>query len=162
MPLPLQRKPLAMVAAMTKSHVIGRDGGIPWHHAQDMKHFRRVTKGHAVVMGRATYDSIGKPLPGRRNIVVSRNLSLQIDGCELASSLERALELAREHDQEPCVIGGAQLYAAALPLATRLILTFLDDEHAGDTYFPAIDSEQWVEHERRRGDGLTWSTLVRR
>jgi dihydrofolate reductase len=151
-----------MIAAMTESRVIGKDGGIPWHHPQDMKHFRRVTKGHAVIMGRATYDSIRKPLAGRRNIVVSRNPGLQIEGCEVVDSLERALELAREHDEEPCVIGGAQLYTAALPLATRLFLTCLDDEHAGDTYFPVIDPEQWVEQERRRGEGLTWSTFVRR
>jgi dihydrofolate reductase len=156
------RAPLAMVAAMTPSRVIGKDGAIPWRHAEDMKHFRRVTRGHAVIMGRATYDSIGKPLKDRRNIVVSRNPALRIEGCEVAGSLRRALELAREHDPEPCVIGGAQLYVEALPLATRLVLTYLDDEHAGDVYFPEIDPGDWIESERRRGEGATWVTLLRR
>jgi dihydrofolate reductase len=156
------RPPLAMVAAMTPSRVIGKDGAIPWRHAEDMKHFRRVTRGHAVIMGRATYDSIGKPLKDRRNIVVSRNPALRIEGCDVTGSLQRALQLAREHDPEPCVIGGAQLYAEALPLATRLVLTYLDDEHAGDAYFPEIDPGDWIENERRRGEGVTWVTLLRR
>jgi dihydrofolate reductase len=159
---PSPRKPLALVAAMTPSRVIGRGGGIPWHLPEDMKHFRRVTKGHAVIMGRATYDSIGQPLPGRRTIVVSRKPGLAIGGCEVVDSLGRALELARERDEEPCVLGGAQIYAAALPLATRLVLTYLDDEHEGDTFFPEIDPDEWVEQERRRGTGVTFVTLTRK
>src|SRR5262245_17068367 len=141
-----------MVAAMTPSRVIGRDGGIPWHHAEDMKHFRTVTRGHAVIMGRATFDSIAKPLPGRRNIVVSRKPALEIAGCEVAANLTQAIELARERDPEPCIIGGGQLYAEALPFATRLVLTYLDAEHEGDVYFPEIDPNEWQETERRRGE----------
>ena len=156
------RKPLALIAAMTPSRVIGREGGIPWRHPEDMRHFRRMTQGHAVIMGRATYDSIGKPLPGRRNIVISRNPELEFAGCELVSSLERAIELAREHDEEPRVIGGGQIYAAALPLATRLFLTYLDQEHAGDAYFPELDAREWREVERQRAPGLTFVTLERR
>ena len=156
------RAPLSMVAAMTPSGVIGKDGAIPWRHAEDMKHFRRVTRGHAVIMGRATYESIGKPLAHRRNIVVSRNPALRIEGCEVVSSLTSALELAREHDPEPCVIGGAQLYTQALPLATKLVLTFLHDEHEGDVYFPQFDPGDWIETERRGGEGATWVTLERR
>jgi dihydrofolate reductase len=158
----VERPPLAMVAAMTPSRVIGKDGRIPWHHAEDMKHFREVTRGHAVIMGRATFDSIGKPLPGRRNIVVSRNPALRIEGCEVVPSLARALELARERDPEPCILGGGQLYAEALPLATRLVLTYLDAEQAGDVYFPALDPSEWRETERRRVDGATFVTLVRK
>jgi dihydrofolate reductase len=157
-----KRAPLSMVAAMTPSGVIGRGGAIPWHHAEDMKHFRKVTRGHAVIMGRATFDSIGKPLRDRRNIVVSRNRSLRIEGCEVAPSLTRALELAREHDPEPCILGGGQLYAEALPLATKLVLTYLDEEHEGDVYFPKLDPAEWLETERRRGEDATWVTLVRR
>jgi dihydrofolate reductase len=156
------RQPLAMVAAMTPARVIGRRGAIPWHYPEDMKHFRRVTTGHALIMGRATYDSIGKPLPKRRNIVISRDASLRIEGCEVVPSLERAIELAREHDDEPRVIGGGQIYACALPLATRLWLTYLADEHEGDVYFPAIDAAEWREEERTEVPGLTWVTLVRR
>jgi len=157
-----ERQPLAMVAAMTPSRVIGRDGGIPWHHAEDMKHFRQVTRGHAVIMGRATFDSIGKPLPGRRTIVVSRNPALRLEGCEVVPSLARALELARERDPEPCILGGGQLYAEALPLATRLVLTYLDQEHEGDVYFPQIDPGEWQETERRQTEGAAFVTLVRR
>jgi dihydrofolate reductase len=157
-----ERKPLALVAAMTPSRVIGNAGGIPWHHPEDLRHFRRVTHGHAVIMGRTTYDSIGKPLPDRRNIVVSRDSTLRIAGCEVAPSLPRALELAYEQDTEPRVIGGAQLYALALPFATQLILTYLDDEHQGDAYFPALVASEWVEHERRAGPGLTFVWLARR
>jgi dihydrofolate reductase len=157
-----ERLPLTLVAAMTPARVIGRGLTIPWHHAEDMKHFRRLTLGHAVIMGRATYDSIGKPLKDRRNIVVSRNPALRLEGCEVAASLAHALELAREHDPDPCVIGGAQIYAEALPLATRLELTYLDDEHAGDVYFPEFDPREWQETERRRGQAVTWVTLQRR
>ena len=156
------RAPLSMVAAMTPRRVIGKNGAIPWHHAEDMKHFRRVTRGHAVIMGRATFDSIGKPLPGRRTIVVSRNPALRLEGCEVVPSLARALELARERDPEPCILGGGQLYAEALPLATRLVLTYLDQEHEGDVYFPQIDPGEWQETERRQTEGAAFVTLVRR
>ena len=155
-------RPLALVAAMTRKHVIGKGGTIPWHYAEDMQHFRQVTKGHAIIMGRTTYDSIGKPLPGRRNIVLSRDPGLRIDGCEVVPSLQRALELAYEHDPDPRVIGGAEIYAAALPLATRLFLTYLDVEHEGDAHFPSFDAESFIEEERRRGEGLTFVTLRRR
>jgi dihydrofolate reductase len=158
---PIAREPLALVAALTPRGVIGKDGAIPWHHPEDMKHFRRVTKGHAVIMGRATYDSIGKQLKDRLNIVVSRSPELRIAGCEVVPTFERALELARAHDAEPRVIGGAQLYALALPLATQLLLTYLDQEHEGDVYFPPFDLGEWVEIERRPGPGLSWVTLQR-
>jgi dihydrofolate reductase len=151
-----------MIAAMTPRRVIGRAGTIPWRHKADLQHFKAKTMGHAVIMGRLTYDSIGKPLAGRRNLVVTRDAQLRLAGCEIATTLQRALELAYEQDPEPFVIGGAQLYEAALPLATKLELTYLDDEHEGDVFFPALDERDWRETERRRGDGLTWVTLVRR
>jgi len=156
------RPALCMIAALTRQRVIGKDGGIPWHHSEDLKRFRRLTTGHAVIMGRATYASIGKPLKDRRNIVVSRDRSLQLAGCEVAQDLEQALRLARSTDPEPFVIGGGQLYAAALPLATRLYLTWLDEEHAGDVLFPELDATQWIETERQRGEGVTFVTLDRR
>jgi dihydrofolate reductase len=155
-------KPLAMVAAMTPSRVIGRAGGIPWHYPEDMKHFRNVTRGHALIMGRGTYDSIGKALPKRRTIVVSRHPERGLPDSEVVSSLDAAIELAREHDDEPQILGGAQIYEAALPLATRLILTFLETEHPGDVYFPEFDPADWIETERRTAPGLCWVTLVRR
>lgn len=156
-----ERLPLVLVAAMAKNHTIGKDNAIPWHLPEDMKHFRAVTLGHAVIMGRATFDSMGKPLPKRRNIVVSRNAELRIEGAEVAASLGAALALARQTDPEPRVIGGGQLYNEALPFATRIYLTVLDAEHAGDTFFPVLPVEQWREVERRRGEDATYLTLER-
>lgn len=158
------RQPLAMVAVMTPGRVLGKGGTLPWHVPEDLEHFRRVTTGHAVIMGRVTFDSVGKPLPKRRNIVVSRDAALRLPGCEVAPTLERAIALARETDPEPQIIGGAQIYAAALPLATKLVLSYLDGEYEGDAYFPAFDASEWVEVERRRGkrDPVTFVTLRRR
>jgi dihydrofolate reductase len=156
------RKPLAMIAAMAKNRVIGREGGIPWRHPEDQRRFKRITMGHALIMGRATYDSIGRPLPGRRTIVVSRNPALRIEGCEVAPDLDTAIALARGTDAEPFIAGGAQIYAEALPHATTLHLTLLDDSHPGDTYFPVLDDTEWAETERSREPGLTYLTLVRR
>jgi dihydrofolate reductase len=112
-------------------------------------------------MGRATYDSIGRPLPKRRNIVVSRQPGLRIEGCEVAGSVDEAIALARQTDREPFILGGAQIYAAALPRATRLELTWLHQEHAGDTRFPEIDPAQWKETARRESEELTFVTLER-
>ena len=158
------RLPLAMIAALTPRFVIGKDGGIPWRYSEDSKHFKRVTMGHAVIMGRATYDSIGRPLPGRRILVVSRNAGLQIPGCEVVGSLAQAIAAARQTDPEPMIAGGGAIYAEALPLATRLYLTYLDEEHPGDVYFPRFDPTDWLETERRSSPEapLTYVTLDRR
>lgn len=157
------RQPLALVVAAARNGVIGKDGKLPWRIPEDLKHFKRVTLGHAVIMGRKTWDSIGRPLVDRRNIVVTRNRSLQIPGAEVAGSIEDALSLAREHDDEPRVIGGAELYRLALPLATRIFLTEVDRDVEGDAYLPPIDRAEWREVERRAGDDPTVSyvTLVR-
>lgn len=155
-------QPLALIVARARNGVIGAAGALPWRLPEDLKHFRRVTTGHAIVMGRKTYDSIGRPLPERRNIVVSRQAGLTIAGCEVARSLSDALALARATDAEPIVIGGAELYREALPLATRLYLTEVHVEPAGDAYFPTLDETQWDETSRREGDGATFRELVRR
>ncbi len=162
-------KPLCLVAAVAKNGVIGKDGKMPWHLPEDLKHFRRVTLDHAVIMGRLTFDSMGKPLPKRRNIVVSRTPQT-IEGCEVVTSLEAAIGLARTDnialghagDDEPRVIGGGQLYTLALPLATKLILTEVQQEPEGDAFFPAFDPNDFVETERREGDGVIYRTLERR
>jgi dihydrofolate reductase len=157
-----ERPALAMIAAMTDQRVIGHGGAIPWHHPEDMKHFVRVTKGHAIIMGRTTHESIGKPLPSRRNIVVSRRAGLAIEGCEIAATVEDAIRLARQTDDCPIVIGGAQIYEAALPAATRLYLTFVHEDHDGDVFFPAIDPAAWEETERAESGSLSFVTLERR
>jgi dihydrofolate reductase len=155
-------KPLVIVVAMAKNRVIGRGQTIPWDLPEDRKHFVRVTKGHAIIMGRATYESIGKPLPKRRNIVVSRQAGLVIEGIEVVGSLADAITLARAEDDAPRVIGGGQIYAEALPIATRIYLTELDDAVEGDVLFPELAQGEWVVTESRRGEGATYSTLDRR
>ncbi len=155
-------RPLALIVARARNGVIGARGTLPWRIPEDLKHFRRVTTGHAIVMGRKTYESIGRPLPDRRNIVVSRQPALVLAGCEVAPSLESALVLARATDPEPIVIGGAELYREALPAATRVFLTDVHAEPEGDAFFPELDQSDWDEASRREGDGVTFRELVRR
>jgi dihydrofolate reductase len=154
---------LALVVAAAKNGVIGKDGKLPWRIPEDLKHFKRVTLGHAVIMGRKTWESIGKPLVERRNIVVTRDSTLQIPGVEVVTSIDDALERAREHDEEPRVIGGAEIYRLTLPLATRIYLTEVDRDVEGDAFLPAFERAEWRETERRAGEDPTVSyvTLVR-
>jgi dihydrofolate reductase len=154
-------EPLVVVCAFAKNRVIGRANGIPWDLPEDRKHFRTVTLGHSVIMGRATWESIGKPLPKRRNIVVSRNPALAIEGAEVVTSLEAGIALARLGDDAPRVIGGGQLYEQALPLATRLYLTELDASYEGDSFFPELVASDWQCSEERRSGGATYRTLDR-
>jgi dihydrofolate reductase len=146
-----------------QNRVIGRDGDLPWRYAEDLKHFKRTTMGHAILMGRKTYESIGRPLPGRRNVIITRQAEFVAAGCEVVGSLEEALDAARASDPCPFVIGGASIYELALPLATELHLTEVQLEVEGDVYFPAIDESRWTEVERRTGDAreLLFRTLVR-
>jgi dihydrofolate reductase len=152
---------LAMIAALTDERVIGRGMEIPFRYPEDMKHFRAVTAGHAVIMGRTTFDSIGKPLKGRRNIVVTRNHDLKLEGVELAHDVESAIALARATDEEPMILGGAQIYAAALPHATRMYLTYVHVKHEGDVFFPEHEPSEWREVERRESGELSFVTLDR-
>ena len=156
--------PLAMVVAMNSERVIGVDGDLPWRIREDLRHFKRVTMGHAIIMGRKTWDSIGRPLPGRQNIVVTRNRALVIEGADVVHSLEEAIELARQQgDEEPRIIGGATLYEMALPMTTRLFLTEVDRDVDGDTFFPEFDRRQWTEAARREGQtpGVLFIELIR-
>lgn len=157
---------LGLIVAIGPGGVIGRGGDLPWHVPEDLAHFRRVTTGHAIIMGRKTHESIGRPLPKRRNIVVSRQSGLRLEGCDVAGSLDEAIRLAHEGgDPEPLVIGGARLYAEALPRATRLYITEIDrDVPEGDTFFPELDRGRFREVERRpgRSEGVTFVTLERR
>jgi dihydrofolate reductase len=145
------REPLCLVLAVAKNGVIGNNGKVPWRVPEDLKHFRASTTGHAVIMGRKTWDEVGKPLPNRRNLVVSRKADLQLEGAEVVSSLEEAIARARATDAEPRVIGGAEIYRLALPLATRVLLTEIDLEPEGDTYF-TLDRSGFRETERRVGE----------
>lgn len=138
--------------ACNQDWVIGADGGMPWHIPEDLRHFKRVTMGHSILMGRKTHTSIGIALPGRQNIVITRQARMQFDGCETASSLEEAIEMARANgDDCPRVIGGGQIYSLALPLATEIYLTQIQVEAVGDTFFPALEWSQWKTIHSREG-----------
>ena len=153
--------PLCVVVAHTvPGRVIGRDGGMPWHESEDLKHFRAVTTGHAIIMGRRTWDSLGRPLPNRRNLIVSRQSGLAPTGAEVFSSLDDAIAAARITDPEPRLIGGGELYRLGLPRATRLWLTEIHRDIAGDTVFPAVDGT-WEEISRRVSGDLVFRELVR-
>jgi dihydrofolate reductase len=143
----MSRPKLTLVAAMAAERVIGIENRLPWHLSEDLRHFKAVTLGKPVVMGRKTYESIGRPLPGRRNIVVSRQIGWQADGVECAHGVEQALSLAGDV-AEVCLIGGAELYAQALPFADCLQLTEITLTVAGDAFFPAFSSGQWQEVSR--------------
>ena len=138
---------LVLIAAVTRNGIIGKDGGMPWHLPADLQHFKRLTLGHPILMGRRTWDSLGRPLPGRRNIVISRQTGWQATGAEHAESLEAALQMVAS-DALAFVIGGAQLYAQALPLADRLELTEIEQHVDGDTRFPDWDRSRFVETAR--------------
>lgn len=162
-------KTITIIAAMTRSRVIGKDGQVPWHEPEDLKHFKRTTTGHAVIMGRKTFESVGKPLPGRRNIVITRNVNYELPAAakaqanpagagradpsgpdlsttiDVVHSLDEALQLCRHRNEERAfVIGGAQIYEQALAVADELIITEIDhDDVVGDTHFPVWDPGQW-------------------
>ncbi len=137
---------ISMIAAMAHDRVIGLDNQMPWHMPADLAHFKRVTLGKPVLMGRKTFESIGRPLPGRRNLVISRNPGFKAPGIEVFSSIDEVLATLSEAEspEELMVIGGGHLYGQLLPQADRLYLTRIDLAVAGDTRFPAFDDEQWL------------------
>lgn len=160
--MPEPKPPLSVIVAIARNGVIGKNGGLPWHVPEDLKFFKNTTMGHAVIMGRKTHEAIGRALPGRRNIVVTRGGGATAD-IEVATSLQAALTLARATDPEPVIIGGAQLYIEALPQATRLYLTQVDREVENGDTFLHIDRSHWREVSRRPGDepGITFVELAR-
>lgn len=140
--------PLCLIAALADNRVIGRDNQLPWHLPADLKHFKALTLGKPIIMGRKTWDSLGRPLPGRLNLVVSRQPGLTLEGAEVFPTLEAAIERAdvwaREEDaEELMLIGGAQLYELGLEQADRLYLTRVGLEPEGDAFFPQIDESVW-------------------
>lgn len=137
---------LSLIVAMAKNRVIGYQNKMPWHLPAELAYFKRITTGHPIIMGRKTFESIGRPLPNRRNIVVSRNTNFHSPGVEVSTSMENALALCA--NDNPFVIGGASLYAEALTLAQQLYITEIDADLAGDTFFPPIDNSVWKEESR--------------
>jgi len=139
---------ISMIVARSRNHVIGKDNQMPWKISADLQFFKKVTMGHPVIMGRKTWESIGRPLPGRRNIVVSRNTDLQLIGAEVVNSLDGALATLSEFPRV-FVIGGEQLFTQAFPKADRLFITKIDiDVDGGDTFFEVPNPSEWKEVER--------------
>lgn len=138
---------ISLVAAMSHHRVIGLNNRMPWHCPADLKHFKAVTMGKPIVMGRKTFDSIGKALPGRRNIVITRQTDWQAPGVEVAHSLEAVFGLCRE-EAEVMIIGGANIYEQCLKRAHQLYLTFIDADYEGDTFFPEWSEVDWRETNR--------------
>lgn len=161
-----QGTPVVIVAAIGRHRALGRDGKLLWHIPDDLQRFRRLTLGHPVVLGRKTFESIvgyvGKPLPGRPNIVLSRDPAFRFEGVEIAASLDEALAAARRHEPSEIHIGGgASLYAEALPLVDRLHLTIIDAEAEADAFFPAYEQEfpTVIADESREWEGLRYRWL---
>jgi dihydrofolate reductase len=151
-----------LVAALAANGIIGKDGGLPWHLPEDLQHFKRLTLGHPVIMGRRTWESLGKPLPGRENIVVTSRASYEAPGAAVANSLEAALALCAA---EPVafVIGGSRLFADSLPIAAGLVLTEIERDFPGDTWFPEYDRAKWRETQREAhtaADGMRFAFVL--
>lgn len=138
---------ISLVVAYTNNRVIGLNGGMPWHLPKDLAHFKKVTLGHPIIMGRNTWLSLGRPLPGRKNIVLSRNNSFQPDGATVFTDLQAAITSCNDA-AKICVIGGEQIFRLALPLANEIIATEIDASLNGDTWFPELNPQQWQETER--------------
>jgi dihydrofolate reductase len=136
-----------LVAAVAANGIIGKDGKLPWHLPEDLKHFKRVTMGHPIIMGRKTWESLKGPLPGRENIVITRQPGYEAPGAAVASSLEAALALCAD-ESVACVIGGEQVFKDSLPIATGLIMTEIKQDFAGDARFPDYDRARWKETQR--------------
>jgi dihydrofolate reductase len=150
---------LSIIVAMSSNRVIGVNNTLPWHLSEDLKHFKSLTTGHTIIMGRKTYESIGRPLPNRRNIVISRNKEASYEGAEVVHSIEDAFSISR-NDNEVFVIGGSNIYQQALSLVDHLYITEIKKRFSGDAYFPEINKQIWVESSREdhiTNDGLEFS-----
>jgi dihydrofolate reductase len=150
---------LSLIVAAAKNGVIGRNNQLPWHLPQDLKYFKSVTIGKPIIMGRKTFESIGKPLPGRTNIVVSRQQEWRFEGVLVADNVARAIEMAGQLSDEKnhtideiMVIGGAEIYRHALPLANKIYLTRINDDVQGDAYFSELPSDEWKLLSETAGD----------
>jgi dihydrofolate reductase len=159
---------ISIMVAIAENHAIGKNNQLLWHLPADLKHFKDTTSGHTVIMGRKTFDSVGKPLPNRRNIVITRNTELQMPGVEVVSDLESAIALCN-HDDEVFIVGGAQIYRMAMGITDKIYLTVVKGNFDADTFFPPIDPNFWEETEKvsfepdeKNRFGYTFSTLLRR
>ena len=149
---------ISLIAAVGKNNVIGTDNKLPWKLSADLKRFKAITSGKPVVMGRKTFESIGKPLPNRANIIITRDKNYKADGCVVVHSAEEALNAAKGN-AEIMIIGGEQIFKEFLPIANKLYLTIIDKDFEGDSYFPEYDKSEWkeVSREEHEGEGLKYA-----
>jgi dihydrofolate reductase len=150
---------LSIIVAMSSNRVIGVNNTLPWHISEDLKHFKSLTTGHTIIMGRKTYESIGRPLPNRRNIVISRNTEASYEGAEVVHSIEDAFSICK-NDNEVFVIGGSNIYEQALSLVDYIYITEIKKSFSGDAFFPEINKQMWIESSRENhitNDGLEFS-----
>jgi dihydrofolate reductase len=157
------RPDVSLIVAMDRQRVIGHEGRLPWHLPADLQRFKALTMGHHIIMGRKTWESIGRPLPGRTSVVITRNARFDAPGALVATALDDALELASA-DPQPFVIGGAEIFREALPLATRIYLTEVLADHAGDVWFPDLPSGEWrqihSEHHQATEHAPAWNFRI--
>ena len=159
---------VSILVAMAKNRVIGRNNALPWQLPPDLKRFKELTMGHHIVMGRKTYESIGRPLPGRTSVIITRQPDYQVPGAIVVASIDQALKVCsegKETDQEIFVIGGAEIYHQALELCRRIYITEIQQEFDGDTLFPELNQQEWREISREKhrlndGDGLEYQFVV--
>ena len=154
---------VSIIVAIGENNAIGKDNQLLWHLPADLRHFKNKTSGHTIIMGRKTFDSVGKPLPNRRNIVVTRQ-DIKIEGCEVVKSIDDALALCGD-EEEVFIGGGAEIYKLAMPKTDRIYLTIVHQEFDADTFFPEIDFSQWVEtsredHEADQKNNIPYSFLT--
>lgn len=157
---------LSIIVAVAHDGVIGVNNTLPWHLPEDLKRFKALTMGHHIIMGRKTYDSLGRLLPGRTTVIVTRNENYKVEGALVANSLEAAIALC-ENDDEVFLIGGAELYQAGLQLAHKLYITEIELDVAGDAFFPKLVSTEWQETERdahtsEKGLNFSYATYIRK
>lgn len=153
-------KELTIIAAISENNVIGINGKLPWKIPEDLHRFKRLTIGNTIIMGRKTFESIGKPLPGRENIVLTRQENYQNPGIVLAHTLEEALSIAR--NDSIFAIGGQEIYKAALPLANRMELTKVHRNYEGDTFFPEVDYSQWKLNDQEEWGDFTYMSYTKK
>ena len=139
---------VTIIAAMTDQFVIGKGNTLPWHIPDEFKHFKEATRGHPIIMGRKTFESIGRPLPNRQNIVVSSSFPAQ-EGIEVCATIPEALACAKKYNSEPFIIGGGTIYKQALPFTDRMIISRIKKQYPGDVFFPEFDSNDWNIEERK-------------
>lgn len=159
---------LSIVVAISENNAIGKDNQLLWHLPADLKHFKEITSGHTIIMGRKTYESIGRPLPNRRNVVITRQPDLQIENIEVVNSLQEAISLC-ENEDEVFIIGGAEIYKHAISLTDRIHLTTVHQEYEADAFFPKLNADEWLEinqeyhaADEKNSVAYTFSTLERK